>query len=244
MKKIFSVFSLCLTIGFFLVACGKDVENIDLTQTISTLKTSAIETEKPQVTTKDLYFDPSINEVIYEEAGDRPVFDTLKELEEHYMVEEIYKDDNIGFKTAFIVEGHLVGPGKQVQPGFFSRVITHFQVTKIHYLGSKTHIKEGEQILVCEPYYFVTKSTSESLGYKEGTIIAEEYYPMERNKKYIIFGEYFPGKETHALPEFHDPVLIIAEPAYCLDDDAPIEGINRVGYRKIWPEVKEKYGKN
>lgn len=159
-------------------------------------------------------------------------------MEAHYKHEADTNTTNSDY--GYILEGHLIGDSKQV-PSLLPRIVTLFQITKVHYSGKDTSIKEGQQILVSEPYHFITEETEELDWLKKGTIIAEEYYPMERKKTYVIFGAYYPGYESEDIEEFRTPWLSVIEPAYCLTDDSPQDKVNRVGYQKIWKNVKIKY---
>ena len=136
--------------------------------------------------------------------------------------------------------------GKKIY--IFDHVVTPIEIVNIIFTGNNISddisFKEGDIIYLREDFFYVTEETPEYLEYydKNAIIATGYYYPLEKDKLYLIYGHYFLSEENSYN---NKPLLLPGIPSsvYCLSDNNKYESGKRPHqYEILWQEAKDKYG--
>ena len=194
--------------------------------------------------------------IINEEGGNRIVLETMEELEE-FIKESGYgiiiecKMVNGSISRFYTSHAPLISG--ETGNGKSRYMTTEVEITKIHFKGLDVPLKNGDKINVYENYYYVSEETPGQLKYYDiGTILSQEWYPMEKGKTYILFGWYEDYKEISEeekektwwseYPKEQYPIIqpYHWESLYCISvDEAP--SVRAYNYDEMWKDVKNKY---
>lgn len=126
-----------------------------------------------------------------------------------------------------------------------NHVLTPVKIDKLIFAGEYVDVRESETYLLKEPFFYIDESTKPYFDvYGKNTIYAEEYTPIQRGYKYII---YVYCKDNEIYNYDGNPVLStigLQEAVYCLSDERIAKDLTTYddsNYWELWKHVVEMY---
>lgn len=199
------------------------------------------------------YFDPNVYQNVSDGcAGDRNIPHSLADLEQMTK----YDFDKLT-PTGTIIQCVVSGPSinRIMEPPLdqwkldvvygVNHVLTPVTITDILYAGEDVDLVLGETYYLMEPFFYVTEETPDYLEvHGPGTIVAQEYTPMQKGNEYIVFGRYEHSEMyDYQGEQILDPISY--EGVMCFASEAKAKAISISGndnYWSIWRETMAKYG--